>query len=99
MNAFRKIRFAVLLGSLSVLALGTIAAPAKAGHGYCGSYGYSGPYCNYATTAFYGAYYRTAPCWPTYNYCVRPVSIPVTVYDCYGLPHVVYQTSYSTLLR
>jgi hypothetical protein len=106
MNAFRKIRLAVLLVSLSVLALAA-AAPAKAGN-HCGPHGcYPTSYCSTYSCypGFYGSYCRTVPYCPTYNYCptysycLKPICSPVTVYDCYGLPHVVYQTSYSTLLR
>jgi hypothetical protein len=105
MNALRKFCAAILLSSLSVLALGAFAAPAQAGQPYCGPYGcHKTPvYCNtlhfYPTSGLCGNYCRTTTCLPTYNCCPKPTCYPVTLYDCFGRPYVVYQTGYSAFLR
>jgi hypothetical protein len=95
MNAIRRIRFAALLGSLSVLALIAVAAPAKAGHGHHGhGHHHFGLYSSYPT-ALYDSHCHTTP----YIYTLKPIYYPVTTYDCFGHPHIVYQTGYTTLLR
>lgn len=80
------------------------AAPAKAayplGNSYCrdrGVYGNTLHY--YPNSGLSGNFCRTSPCLTTYN--VRPlvVGYPVTVYDSFGRPYVVYQTGYSGFLR
>jgi hypothetical protein len=87
MNAFRKTSFVVLLAFAAVLALGVFQSSAEAGGCHSHSYG-SYPSYSYAN---YGSYSY----WPTtYNY-YKPVSYPVTHYDCYGQPYVIWQTSYS----
>jgi hypothetical protein len=32
--------------------------------------------------------------WPQYH-VAKPILVPVTQYDCYGQPYIVWQTSYS----
>jgi hypothetical protein len=91
MNAFRKIRMFVLLGFVAVLALGLSTAPAEAGHHHFHKFHHFGH------KHFHHGHY-----WPTYyqpivKYIVKPVSYPVTYYDCYGQPYVVWQTSYQTV--
>jgi hypothetical protein len=87
MNAFRKAGLAVVITLVAVLALGVIQPSAEAGgHNHHGHHFHHG---HHHHVKFYPTYY-----WPTYNY-VKPVSYPVTYYDCYGRPYVVWQTSYS----
>lgn len=112
MHALRKFRSALLLTSLSVLALGAVAAPALAvnayGDNYCRDRALYGntlqfyptayPRASFSGNYFSGNYGRTTRCLPTYN-CSRPVYYPVTLYDSFGRPYVVVQTSYSALVR
>lgn len=107
MNAFRKTSLLVLVAFVAVLALGVFESSAEAGG--CHSSGYGGgsysSYCNYGNygnySSCYGGSCYPASCysgscyWPTTYQCVKPVSYPVTFYDCYGRPYVVWQTSYS----
>ena len=102
MNALRTIRTFVLFGSVALLALGTIATPAKAGGPCHSNYGCYKSSCYYPPSCNYN-YCRTTSCYPTYyssSYpCVTPICCPVTVYDCFGQPHVVMTTSYSSFVR
>jgi hypothetical protein len=105
MNAFRTIRTALVLCTLSVLALSSTATSAKAGYPYTGLYGcrdravYGNTLQFYPTTTFYSTRFRTTVFVPTYNVYPTQFSYPVTVYDSFGRPHVVYQSNYSALLR
>jgi hypothetical protein len=87
MNAFRKIGLVVLIALVAVFALSLLESSAVAGghHGH-GHHHHGHFHVKYLD---YGAY------WPTYQY-VKPISYPVTYYDCYGRPYVVWQTSYNT---
>ena len=101
MTASHKLRAAILLGALAVLALGTFVTPAQAGqpfgNTYCRDRAVFGNTLQfYPTTPFYGNYYRTTRCLPSYNFCPKPVCYPVTLYDCFGRPYVVNQSGYST---
>jgi hypothetical protein len=104
MNALRKLSAAILLGSLSLFALGALAAPAHAAQPfndiYCRDhvvYGNTLQY--YPTTSLYRSYYRTAHSLRTYSFFPQPVCYPVTLYDAFGRPYVVYPTSYSAFDR
>lgn len=94
MNASRK---SILLAAtllIAALAIGMTASSAEAGnHGYHNvhkihSFGYPSYFGNYSS------YYGHSCYWPTYQ-VVKPISYPVTYYDFYGRPYVVWQTSYS----
>jgi hypothetical protein len=109
MNALRKFRTAVVIGVLTLLALGTAAAPAHA------KYPYSDVYCRdvyfgnraafgntlqfYPTTSLSRGYCRTTSFSPTYNFRAKAVCSPVVLYDSFGRPYFVNQTNYPTLLR
>jgi hypothetical protein len=60
---------------------------------------YTPSYCNYGSCYDYSSCYGSScynTCYYPTNYqCIKPISFPVTVYDCYGRPSVVWQTSYS----
>jgi hypothetical protein len=104
MNAVRKFRSLILVSSLALLTLGMHAAPAQAaypfGNAYCRDNAVFGNTLHfYPTTPVYRKVYRTTYCFPTYNRCVTPVLYPVTLYDSFGRPYVVYQTSYTALVR
>jgi hypothetical protein len=104
MNALRKLSAALLIGSLSLVALGTLAAPAHAGKPFGDIYCrdrvvYRNTLQYYPTTTLYRANFRTTTYLPTYNFRVRPVSFPVTLYDSFGRPYIVYSTSYSPFIR
>src|SRR5262245_36038956 len=102
MKTVRKISLLVLVAFVAVFALGSFTSSAEAGG--CHSYGYSSyspsfKYCDYNSYKpyCYGDYCYpsyTSCYYPTYN-CVKPINYPVTYYDCYGRPYVVWQTSYS----
>jgi hypothetical protein len=102
MNAFRKVSLFVLVAFVAVFAVGVLSSSAEAGG--CHSSGYGGSYSSYSSYGTSKPYCYGGSCYPstytsyypTYNYnCVKPVSYPVTYYDCYGHPYVVWQTSYS----
>jgi hypothetical protein len=97
MNAFRKISLVVLVAFVAVFALGVFASSAEAGG--CHSSGYGGgsstKFCDYGSYGNYTSCYGGNWYWPTTYPCVKPISYPVTYYDCYGRPYVVWQTSYS----
>ena len=89
MNAFRKISLVVLVAIVAAFAVGALNSTAQAG-GHCHSYHNVGHYhVNYPSHVNYATY------WPTYEY-VKPISYPVTYYDCHGRPYVVWQSSYTT---
>jgi hypothetical protein len=92
MNACRKARLFVLLGLVAVLALGLSVAPAEAG----GHHVHKFHHVSYPKYVNYGHYCPTAY-QPIVKYVVKPISYPVTHYDCYGQPYVVWQTSYQTV--
>jgi hypothetical protein len=90
MNVFRKISLVVLVALVVVVAFGVLGSSAEAGgHGHGHHHHHGHFHVKYPSYINYGAY------WPTYQY-VKPVSYPVTYYDCYGRPYVVWQTSYNT---
>jgi hypothetical protein len=103
MNALKNLRSVVLVGSIVVVALGSSARLAEA-HG-SGIYGFrtNSVYCNtlhyYPSTSLYSGYYAPQPYFSTGYTWSRPVSYPTTLYDGYGRPYVVWQTSYSAYLR
>jgi hypothetical protein len=79
-----------------VLAIAIAATSAEAG-GYCTSYGhYSASYPSISYRSLNTTYYGAHSYWPAYR-VARPISYPVTYYDCYGRPYVVLQTTYSYL--
>lgn len=113
MNALHPIRTFILFGSVAVLALGAIAAPANAGNPYFDNYGCRKP-CVYGNTLHfyptaglygnfngnnYGTYCVTKPYFPTRQFYSKRISCPVTLYDSFGRPYIVSQTSSSPFLR
>ena len=103
MNAFRRFRAAVLAASLSVLALGVFATPARAHHPYGGSYCrdqfYGDTLEYYPTARVYSRCYRTTLPLTSYNSYLAPVGYPVMLYDAFGRPVALYGTNYTTFLR
>ena len=98
MNAFRKNRLFVLFASVAVLALGLSVAPADAGnhkHGHHG-HGHHGHNFHHVKHFNHGHFYPKFH-QPLVKYVVKPISYPVTQYDCYGQPYVIWQTSYQTV--
>jgi hypothetical protein len=106
MNSLRTTRWFVVFGLLAVLAVGFAAPSAEASgcHGYGFGYSYYTPkyhsysptYCAYPSYANYGCYDYS--CYlPAVQYCAKPYSYPVTSYDCFGRPSVVWQTGYNTV--
>jgi hypothetical protein len=104
MNAFRKIGLVAVVALVAVFALGFLSSSAEAGGCHSSNYGgsfskYCGSYGNY--NCYGGSCYPTTSCyggscyWPTTYNCLKPTSYPVTYYDCYGRPYVVWQTSYN----
>jgi hypothetical protein len=88
MNALRKTRLFVLFAFVAVLAVSLTAAPANAGG--CHSYSFHSSYPSYCN---YGSY-----CYqPVVKYVVKPITYPVTQYDCYGQPYVIWKTTYQTV--
>jgi hypothetical protein len=102
MNAFRKSSLFVLFGFVALLALSLTATTAEAGgchkgYGFHKSYGHhSVSYPSYPSVYNHNACYGPSCYWPTYQ-VAKPISYPVTYYDCYGQPYIVWQTSYSYL--
>jgi hypothetical protein len=101
MNALRNTRLFVLVGLFAVLLIGISAVNADAscysyktfyspGYSHFTSYSTYPSYCSYGTFN-YGNY------WPAVSYGAAPLSYPVTTYDSFGRPVVVWQTGYSTL--
>jgi hypothetical protein len=106
MNALRKTRWFVLLGSLAALAIGFTASNAEASgcHGYGFSYAsyspkycYTPTYCAYPSYPSYGACYDYSCSLPAVQYYAKPYCYPVTSYDCYGRPYAAWQTGYNTV--
>jgi len=104
MFAFLKFRAAVLSCALAALAVGLTVAPAHAkspyGNVYCRDRSVFGNTLHfYPNSGLCGNFRRTSPYLSTYN--VRPLvtGYPVTLYDSFGRPYVVYQTGYSSFLR
>jgi hypothetical protein len=93
MNAFRKIRLFVLLGFVAVLAISLSAVPAEAGHHNHHFHKFHHfHYPKFFNHGYYPTFYQ-----PIVKYVVKPISYPVTQYDCYGQPYVVWQTTYQTV--
>jgi hypothetical protein len=92
MNAFRKASLVFVVALVAVFALGAFQSSAEAGghnhHGH-NHHGHHFHHGHHHHVKYYPSHY-----WPTYDY-VKPASYPVTYYDCYGRPYVVWQTSYS----
>ncbi len=113
MNAFRKASVIVLVMLVAVIALGVFESSAQAGGG-CHNYGgggykcYTPTYCNYGSYGNYSSCYGNSCYYPTscYDYScyyptyqvAKPIHYPVTQYDCYGRPQVVWQTNYTNPL-
>jgi hypothetical protein len=101
MNAFRKIRMLVLVLMVALVVVGLAAASAQASgncHGSTKFFNTSCYYPSYPSYANYGAFNYS--CFtPAVAYCAtQPYCFPVTMYDCYGRPYIVWQTSYGTTL-
>lgn len=100
MNGFRKIGL-FFVAVVIVVALGAFQSSAEAGgHHSSGHKSFHSPsHFNYGGFSKYGSCYGgncyTSYYLPTSHACIKPASYPVTVYDCYGRPYVVWQTSYS----
>jgi hypothetical protein len=94
MSVLRNTALLVLVACVAVLAVGVLPSSAQAGG--CHGYGYSSyyPSWNHASYSNYDCYHGHCY-WPATYHTVKPISYPVTYYDCYGLPYVVWQTSYS----
>lgn len=91
MNAFRGISLVILVAIVAVFAVGVLGSSAEAGqHGH-GHHHHGHFHLTYPSYVDYGTY------WPTYQ-SVKPISYPVTYYDCYGRPYIVWQTSYTNPL-
>jgi hypothetical protein len=100
MNAFRTIRTLSLILLVALLAINLTATSATAGGNcyspkYCGPSYYSSNYC-YPTYTNYCNYGFDYSCFqPAVSYCApQQYCFPVTTYDCYGRPTIVWQTSY-----
>jgi hypothetical protein len=89
MKRVRKISLFVLVAFVAVFALSAFTSSAEAGgcHKYYPTYSYGHVHKHID-------YHYPVSYWPTYDY-IKPISYPVTYYDCYGHPYVVWQTSYS----
>jgi hypothetical protein len=104
MNAARKLRSAILVGSLALVAVGTMAASAEAAQPYSNLYAhhravYGNTLQYYPTTTLPPHVFRTTHVLPSYKFRTTPVCYPVTLYDSFGRPYVVHTTSYSTFVR
>jgi hypothetical protein len=106
MNALRKNRWFVLFGLFAALAIGFFASNAEAsgcrGYGfsyasYAPKYCYTPTYGAYPSYPSYGAYYDYSCYLPAVQHCATPYCYPVTSYDCYGRPYVVWQTGYNAV--
>jgi hypothetical protein len=103
MNALRKTRWFVLFGWFAALAIGFSASKAEASgcHGYGFSYAsYSPKYCytpTYCAYPSYGASYDYSCYLPAVQSYATPYCYPVTSYDCFGHPYVVWQTGYNAI--
>jgi hypothetical protein len=91
MNAFRKISLVVLFAVVAVFAFGVSSPTAEAGHhGHGHHHHHHGHFhVKHPSYVHYDTY------WPSQHF-VKPLSYPVTYYDCYGRPYIVWQTSYGT---
>ncbi len=103
----------VLLVALVAVSFAANSAQAGGGcHSYCSYPSYcSSSYCSYPsycnTSYCQPSYCYTNYCNYGYNYCnyapttyclPQQTCFPVTVYDCYGRPTIVWQTSYGVKL-
>ncbi|MEX2316695.1 MAG: hypothetical protein WD669_06060 [Pirellulales bacterium] len=100
MNAFRKIRMLSLVLLVALMVVGLAATSAHANGGcYNGSSKYFNTSCYYPTYTNYGNYGFDYSCFTPATYCApQPYCFPVTMYDCYGRPYVVWQNSYGQTL-
>lgn len=92
MNAFRRSRLIVLLGLVAVLALSLSVATAEAG-----GHKHFHKFHHFGHKQFHYGHYWPTHYQPIVKYTVKPISYPVTYYDCYGQPYVVWQTTYNTV--
>lgn len=104
MNALLGFRSFLLVSSLAIVSLGLFPAPTRATHPFGNVYYrdrvvFGNTLQFYPTTTVYPRFYRTKYFVPTYHRCLTPVRYPVSLYDSFGRPYVVHQTSYTTLLR
>jgi hypothetical protein len=109
MNAFRKTRTIALVGLVALLTLGSLTTPAQAGKPFCDVYScrdrafYGNTlhfYPNAGLCGNYSANYCvTQPCFRPFTSCLTPVCYPVTHYDCFGRPYVVYRTIPAKFVR
>lgn len=89
MYAFRRISLVVLVALAAVFAFGVLGSSAEAGHHGHAHQHHGHVHVKYPSYAHYDTY------WPTHEF-VQPFSYPVTHYDCYGRPYIVWQASYGT---
>jgi hypothetical protein len=87
MNVCRRISLVLLVSLVAVFAFGAWSPSAEAGHHGHGHHHHGHFHVKYPSHVHYDTY------WP---HVVKPVSYPVTYYDCYGRPYIVWQTSYGT---
>jgi hypothetical protein len=103
MNAFRNFCAATCAASLSVLALGALAAPAQAAYplssAYCRDAYFGNTLQYYPTTSFYGRRCRTTSCVGSYNVCPTTIGYPVTLYDAFGRPVSLYPSNCTPFVR
>ena len=103
MNARWTLR-ALCCAFLTALTLSVFSAPARAGYpfnnGYCREHAcYGNTLQFYPTAPVLSCYRRTTLLVPTYNVCIARPCYPITVFDSFGRPYVVYQTGYANFVR
>ncbi len=81
MFAQRKLRMFLFAGLALMLVGGLAVSSADAGCGYS----YGGFHGHHVT------HYHAAP-----TLITTPYVYPVTIYDCYGYPQIIYKTGYSS---
>jgi hypothetical protein len=95
MSTFRRISLVVLVAVLAVVGVGALQSPAVAGgHNHHHNHHHAFHHGHH----HHGHFHVTYPKYVNYNWqYANPILVPVTYYDCYGQPYIVWQTKYSHL--
>jgi hypothetical protein len=100
MNAFRKTSLVVLVALLAIVAVGVFQSSAIAGgHNHNHHNNNHHKHHNFHHSFHHGHHgHFHYPKYVNYHWqYAKPVLVPVTHYDCYGQPYIVWQTNYSHL--
>jgi hypothetical protein len=93
MNAFRKTSLIVLVALVAIVAVGACQSSAVAG-----GHNHLKFHHSFHLGHHHGHLHTVYPRYVNYNWrAAKPLVVPVTYYDCYGRPYIVWTTNYSYL--